>query len=423
MFRAAADGIRPEPSGPSSPWESLVTLPPPETTADWFGTAAAALPEDAEQSVLVGRIWDPAVGGPSPVLVRDGDVFDLSAEFATVRDICELPEPAAVVAGLAGRRVGAFAELLANTGRADRDRDRPWLLAPVDLQALKAAGVTFAVSLLERVIEERARGDLGRAAEIRQRLLAEVGTELAELTPGSEQAARLKELLVAEGVWSQYLEVGIGPDAEIFTKGQVLSAVGTAEPVGVLAASTWNNPEPEVALLVASTGRIVGATLGNDVNLRDVEGRSALLLPKAKDNNASCALGPLVRLFDDRFDLDRVRGLELALEIEGADGFRLDGVSEMSRMSRDPAELVRQMLGRHHQYPDGAVLMLGTMFAPIQDRDRPGEGFTHRVDDVVRISSAPLGTLVNRVRHSEECEPWNFGIRDLMANLAGRGLL
>ncbi|MDW5324304.1 fumarylacetoacetate hydrolase family protein [Plantactinospora sp. KLBMP9567] len=400
-----------------------MTLRPPEPTADWFGTAAEALPDDAEHSVLVGRIWDPAVGGPSPVVVRDGEVFDVSAEFATVRDICELPEPAAVVAGLGGRRVGGFAELLGNTGRVARDRGRPWLLAPVDLQALKAAGVTFAVSLIERVIEERARGDQALAVEIRQRLLAEVGADLQDLAPGSEEAARLKELLVAEGVWSQYLEVGIGPDAEIFTKGQILSAVGTAVPVGVLGTSTWNNPEPEVALLVASTGRIVGATLGNDVNLRDVEGRSALLLPKAKDNNASCALGPLVRLFDDRFDLDRVRGLEVALEIEGADGFRLDGISDMSRMSRDPEALVRQLLGPHHHYPDGAVLMLGTMFAPIQDRDRPGEGFTHKVDDVVRISSAPLGTLVNRVRHSEDCDPWDFGVRDLMGSLAHRGLL
>ncbi|MFY1693147.1 fumarylacetoacetate hydrolase family protein [Plantactinospora sp. WMMB782] len=400
-----------------------MTLPSSDPTPEWFGTAAEVLPDDAGQSVLVGRIWDPVVGGPSPVVVRDGDVFDVSAEFATVRDICELPEPADSVAGLTGRRVGDFADLLANTGRADRDADRPWLLAPVDLQALKAAGVTFAVSLVERVIEERARGDLARAAEIRQRLLAEIGADLAELRPGSAEAARLKELLVAEGMWSQYLEVGIGPDAEIFTKGQVLSAVGTAVPVGVLAGSTWNNPEPEVALLVSSAGRIVGATLANDVNLRDVEGRSALLLPMAKDNNASCAVGPLIRLFDDRFDLDRVRGLALVLEIEGADGFRLDGVSEMSSMSRDPAALVGQLVGRHHQYPDGAVLMLGTMFAPIQDRDRPGEGFTHKVDDVVRISSPPLGTLVNRVRHSEDCEPWDFGLRDLMANLARRGLL
>ncbi|MBF9130330.1 fumarylacetoacetate hydrolase family protein [Plantactinospora sp. S1510] len=381
------------------------------------------MPDDVEDSILIGRIWDPAGGGPSPVVVRGGDVFDVSAEFPTVRDICELAEPAAVVSGLDGRRVGSFAEVLANTAAAVRDRDRPWLLAPVDLQALKAAGVTFAVSMIERVIEERARGDLGLAADIRQRTLAGVGADLHNLSPGSEEAARVKSLFVAEGLWSQYLEVGIGPDAEIFTKGQILSAVGTAVPVGVLAASNWNNPEPEVALIVQSSGRIVGATLGNDVNLRDVEGRSALLLPLAKDNNASCALGPLIRLFDDRFDLERVRGLEVRLDIEGEDGFRLEAISEMTQISRDPEALVRQLVGPHHHYPDGAVLMLGTMFAPTQDRDRPGEGFTHKVDDIVRIGSPALGTLVNRVRHTEDCEPWDFGVRDLMGNLVRRGLL
>ncbi|WP_432861941.1 fumarylacetoacetate hydrolase family protein [Microbispora rosea] len=390
---------------------------------DWFGTAADALPDDAEDSILIGRIWDPGVEGPSPVVVRNGDVLDISAEFPTIRDVCELPDPAAVVSRLDGRRVGGFRDVLANTGAADRDRTRPWLLTPVDLQALKAAGVTFAVSMIERIIEERARGDLLLAADIRQRILAGLGADLHGLSPGSEEATRLKDLLVAEGIWSQYLEVGIGPDAEIFTKGQILSAMGTAVPVGVLAASTWNNPEPEVALIVQSSGRIVGATLGNDVNLRDVEGRSALLLPKAKDNNASCALGPLIRLFDERFDLEQVRGLVVGLDIEGMDGFRLETVSEMARMSRDPEALVRQMIGPHHHYPDGAVLMLGTMFAPIQDRDRPGEGFTHKIGDIVRISSPALGTLVNRVRHAEECEPWNFGVRDLMGNLVKRGLL
>ncbi|GAA3116037.1 MULTISPECIES: fumarylacetoacetate hydrolase family protein [Nonomuraea] len=387
----------------------------------WFGTAADALPDDAADAVLIGRIWDPLAEGPSPVVVRDGEVIDVSAEFPTIRDICELPEPAAVVSGLNGRHVGAFADVLANTGSPARDRTRPWLLAPVDLQALKAAGVTFAVSMIERVIEERAGGDMARAADIRRRMLA--GVDLHDLTPGSEEAARLKALLVAEGMWSQYLEVGIGPDAEIFTKGQILSAMGTATPVGVLAASTWNNPEPEVSLVVQSSGRIVGATLGNDVNLRDVEGRSALLLPMAKDNNASCALGPLVRLFDERFDLDHVRGLAVRLDLEGEDGFRLEAVSEMSRISRDPEALVRQLIGPHHHYPDGAVLMLGTMFAPIQDRDHPGEGFTHKTGDVVRISSPALGTLVNRVQHAEDCAPWSFGIRDLMGNLHRRGLL
>ncbi|MET7704894.1 fumarylacetoacetate hydrolase family protein [Micromonospora sp. NPDC005413] len=402
-----------------------MTVPQPRglaVAADWFGSAAEALPDD-DRSVLIGRVWDPAADGPSPVIVRDGEVIDISHRFATVRDTCELPDPAATVAGLDGPRLGDFGEILANTGAASPDRTRPWLLAPVDLQALKAAGVTFPVSLIERVIEERARGDLAVAADIRHRMSADIGADLDSLTPGSAEAERLKNLLVGEGIWSQYLEVGIGPDAEIFTKGQILSAVGTAVPVGVLAASTWNNPEPEVTLVVQSSGRIVGATLGNDVNLRDVEGRSALLLPLAKDNNASCALGPLIRLFDERFGLEQVRELEVRLDVRGVDGFQLEAVSEMTRMSRDPVALVRQLIGPHHHYPDGAVLMLGTMFAPIQDRDRPGEGFTHKVDDVVRISCPALGTLVNRVRHAERCEPWTFGVRDLMANLGKRGLL
>ncbi|WP_167133155.1 fumarylacetoacetate hydrolase family protein [Paramicrobacterium chengjingii] len=389
----------------------------------WIGSAEQTLPDDGFSGTLIGRVWDPASDGPSPVAVREDGVFDLSRDFATVRDLCEMDDPAVAAQSTSGRRLGSFDEILANTDTSSRESSRPWLLSPIDLQTVKAAGVTFVVSMLERVIEERARGDVSAAGDLRERILAEVGDNLAELRPGSDEAQRLKEILITEGLWSQYLEVGIGPDAEIFTKAPTLSSVGTAVSVGVLGSSTWNNPEPEVALIVQSNGRIVGATLGNDVNLRDVEGRSALLLPKAKDNNGSCALGPLIRLFDSRFTLDTVRHLTVRLEIDGPDGFHLDGVSEMSAISRDPSELVDQLIGPHHQYPDGAALMLGTMFAPVADRGAAGQGFTHKYGDIVRISASSLGSLVNEVKQSERCEPWEFGLRALMTNLARRGLL
>lgn len=393
---------------------------PTGNTPSWPPTAERTL---GSASVLVGRIWNPQAGGPSPVVVRSNGVFDITSDFPTVSELCERPDPAAAVARSQGRLVGEIADVLANTDPATRDDGKPWLLTPVDLQTLKAAGVTFAISMIERVIEERVHGDVAAAALMREQILAEIGADLRDIRPGSERADRLKQFLVGRGLWSQYLEVGIGPDAEIFTKAPTLSAVGTAVPVGVLGASTWNNPEPEVALVVQSTGAIVGATLGNDVNLRDFEGRSALLLPKAKDNNASCAIGPFLRLFDDTFDLDTVRSMRVRLEIDGVDGFRLEDVSEMAKISRDPADLVAQLIGPHHQYPDGAVLMLGTMFAPVEDRDVAGMGFTHREGDIVRISTDELGGLVNLVRHSENCEPWTFGIGDLMRNLARRNLL
>ena len=383
----------------------------------------ATLPDDGSAGTLVGRIWDPAVRGPSPVLVRDDGVYDVSDSFATVRDLCEQPDPSGAVREAGGRRVGDLADILANTAPTGRDESRPWLLAPVDLQTLKAAGVTFAVSMVERVIEERVRGDLEAAAAMRAEILGEIGADLAQIRPGSPEAAELKRFLTDRGVWSQYLEVGIGPDAEIFTKAPTLAAVGTGVPVGVPETSQWNNPEPEVALAVSSAGRVVGAMLSNDVNLRDVEGRSALLLPQAKDNNASCALGPFLRLFDDSFDLDSVRALTVRLEIDGEDEFHLDGVSEMAQISRDPGDLVAQLVSRDHQYPDGAVLMLGTMFAPVVDRDVVGKGFTHRRGDVVRISTGPLGSLVNTVEYCHRCEPWTFGLRALMSNLADRKLL
>ena len=382
-----------------------------------------SLPADGCAGTLVGRAWRPEHGGPSPVLIRADGVFDLAHSFATVRDLMESDDPAAAARGAVGERIGALDELLANTPPAGRDLGRPWLLAPIDLQAVKAAGVTFAVSMIERVIEERVHGDPDAAAVMRDQILAEIGVDLGDLTPGSAEALSLKRYLVGEGLWSQYLEVGIGVDAEIFTKAPVMAAVGTATEVGVLSSSSWNNPEPEVVLVVDSRGRIRGAALGNDVNLRDIEGRSALLLGKAKDNNASCAIGPFIRLFDATFDLDTVRSMVVSLDILGADGFRVRGTSRMSQISRDPADLVAQLMGRHHQYPDGAILMLGTMFAPVDDRDEPGRGFTHRRGDIVAISSPELGTLVNQVQASEECDPWEFGIGSLMRNLAARRLL
>ena len=381
------------------------------------------LPVDAVRAALAGRVWRPDVEGPAVVAVRPDGVYDVTAAAPTIRDLCEAERPAAALRAAGGERIGSLEEILANTPAATHDPGRPWLLAPIDLQAIKAAGVTFVTSLLERLIEEQARGQPERASAIRAEMLATIGSDLQALEPGSAKAAALKQLLVAKGMWSQYLEVGIGPDAEIFTKAQPMSAVGHGMDAGLHPDSTWNNPEPEVVLVVSSRGEIVGAALGNDVNLRDVEGRSALLLGRAKDNNASCAVGPFVRLFDDSFSLDTVRGITVQLDVSGPDGFRMSGSSSIARISRDPADLVRQLIGVNHQYPDGAVLFVGTMFAPVADRDAPGQGFTHKIGDVVTISAPELGALTNRMVRSSDAAPWNFGASHLMRSLARRGVL
>jgi len=385
--------------------------------------AASILPDDGNAGTLVGRVWLPQAKGPAVVAVRADGVYDVTESFPTVSALTELPNPASALREAAGAKIGSLDEIAANAAPDSRDASKPWLLAPLDLQVLKAAGVTFVVSMLERVIEERARGNPSSAAAIRKEVERLVGDDLSKLKPGSAEAMRLKEVLISQQAWSQYLEVGIGPDAEVFTKAPVMSSVGTGMDAGLHPKSTWNNPEPEVVLVVSSKGAIVGAALGNDVNLRDFEGRSALLLSKAKDNNASCAIGPFVRLFDSTFSLDDVRKMDITMTVEGEDGFVLDGHSSISRISRDPEDLVAQTIGAVHQYPDGFALFLGTMFAPVKDRDTPGQGFTHKRNDVVTIRASKLGKLINRMRLSDECEPWAFGISALMKNLATRGAL
>ena len=376
---------------------------------------------DDPSGLWLGRVWLPEAAGPAVITLRDGELVDVTVrDAATVADICEMDDPAGWLRAAPGRVLGRLDDVAeAPVG----DPSRIHLLAPCDLQVIKACGVTFAQSMVERVIEEKAAGDPARAEAIRDRIAAIIGESLRDIRAGSPEAAAVKQALMGEGMWSQYLEVGFGPDAEVFTKAPVLSSVGTGAEIGLHPISHWNNPEPEVVLAVSSRGRIVGAALGNDVNLRDVEGRSALLLGKAKDNNASCAIGPMIRLFDDRFSLDDVRRAELALTVEGKDGYVLHGRSSMAQISRDPVDLVAQTVGTHHQYPDGIMLFLGTLFAPTEDRNIKGQGFTHKPGDRVAISSPGLGMLTNIVRLSTECAPWSFGLRDLMRNLSNRDLL
>ncbi|MTW09932.1 fumarylacetoacetate hydrolase [Pseudoduganella eburnea] len=378
----------------------------------------AILPADLERALLVGRVWRENIG-PAVVVVRQGQMFDITRHAPTVSALFERAGLQELLAQAQGEPLGPVAALANEAGACDGLR----LLAPCDLQAVKACGVTFAVSLLERVIEERAKGDPARAADLRKEIQSRIGADLSEIRPGSDAAMQLKADLLDRGLWSQYMEVGIGPDAEVFTKSQAMSAVGHGAAVGIHPDSKWNNPEPEIVLAVNSAGVALGATLGNDVNLRDIEGRSALLLGKAKDNNASCSIGPFIRMFDQHFSIDTVRNAEVSLLIEGAeDGFELAGTSRMREISRDPLDLVKQACGPHHQYPDGFMLFLGTMFSPTKDRDAPGAGFTHHLGDRVSIGSTALGTLVNQVQRSDQLPPWTFGVRALYSNLAQRGI-
>lgn len=381
------------------------------------------LPSDGTAGCLIGRAWIPNnISGPSPVILRDHQVFDISKAFSTISELLEIEYPVEILSQIKGQLIGTIDDLLANT-TSSPNLDHAYFLPPIDLQVIKAAGVTFAASMLERVIEEQAAGDADKAQNIRNIVQEVIGDSLRTIQPGSDKALELKQYLIEQNMWSQYLEVGIGTDAEIFTKAPVLAAVGTGQNIGIHPKSEWNNPEPEIVLVANSQGKILGATLGNDVNLRDFEGRSALLLSKAKDNNASCAIGPFIRLFDHTFNLDDIRSCDVELEISGTDQFVLHGLSSMSQISRDPENLIQQTLNENHQYPDGFVLFLGTLFAPTKDREKAGGGFTHKVGDVVKIQTPKLGTLFNTVTTSDKASPWMFGIHSLIRNLKLRELL
>jgi fumarylacetoacetate (FAA) hydrolase family protein len=387
-------------------------------------SALDCAPRDAARALLIGRAWVPAVSGPSVIGVRGDDVVDLTAAYPTTSHLVNVAKPADVRSAIQqGPRLSRLEELAANSVEGHRDPSQPWLLAPTDLQVVKASGVTFIASLLERVIEERARGNPALAESARREIQAIIGPDLRDIRPGSAEAARVKQVLIGKGMWSQYLEVGIGPDAELFTKCPPMAPVGSGARVGIHPASVWNNPEPELVLVIDSAGAIVAVTLGNDVNLRDVEGRSALLLGRAKDNNASCALGPFFRMLDETFTLDAVRRIRFETTVTGLDGFRISHTTDVAQIGRDLADLASQAIGTHHRYPDGLVLFIGTMFTPLEDRGEAGSGFTHKVGDVVRIAGPEIGTLVNEVVHCDAAEPWTFGTGALMANLARRGVL
>lgn len=386
------------------------------------------LPIDKFEGTLIGRVWLPKMlsnnfRGPSPVIIKGNGIYDLNSIKPTVSQLLHISNLNEILTGTNHKRIGDYNEIMANTIAEKKDENIPYFISPIDLHAIKACGVTFFVSMLERFIEERAGGDSLKAREIREKLNSHGDIDLAKVVPGSKESETLKKALQEEGMWSQYFEVGIGPFAEIFTKAQPLSSVGIGAEIGILEISSWNNPEPETVLVVNSNSEVIGATLGNDVNLRDIEGRSALLLGKAKDNNASCSIGPFIRIFDENFSIDDIRTQEVRLNIKGNDGFTLDEISPMTKISRDVLDLVKQTIGRDHQYPDGLVLFTGTLFAPTKNRNNDGKDFTHNQGDIVRISSDKLGVLENKVTYCHKAKPWGFGIASLMENLSKRKLI
>lgn len=382
------------------------------------------LPDDWEQALLLGRVWRPGpVAGPGVVIVEKGHVYDISRSCPTMAELCNNSNLIAQLAGYQREALGDVQDILANSDPEVRDISAPYFLAPCDLQTVKACGVTFASSMIERLVEEQAKGDPQAARAFRDELSKELKFDLSTIKPGSSEAAAAKAVLIKKGLWSQYLEVGIGPDAEVFSKAPPMASLGTGETLGIRDDSHWTNPEPEVVLAVTHRGTIAGAALGNDVNLRDFEGRSALLLGKAKDNNGSSVIGPFIRLFDEHFTIDDIRRATVNVEVRGPDGFVLRDRSNMAKISRDIEELVGQTIDRHHQYPDGLMLYTGTLFSPTQDRSQPGEGFTHKLGDVVKIASPQLGALINRVGFCHEIPPWRLGVIQLVRNLAARGLL